>query len=67
VAPLFGEYPGAILPRRVVAYMLGVTALEIGDPVPLVVDVEGDDAPERSPRLIQRREAPYTLGMYRSR
>lgn len=38
-----GEDPGAESPGWVVADVLGVAALEVGDPVGLVVLVKGDD------------------------
>ena len=38
-----GEDPGAKGPGRVVADVLGVAAVEVGDPVGLLVLVEGDD------------------------
>ena len=34
------EHPGARLPRRLVAQMLGVAAVQLGDPVQVVVLVE---------------------------
>ena len=41
---LGGGGPGPVRPRRVVAHMLVVPALELGDPVPFVVPVKADDA-----------------------
>lgn len=38
-----GEDPGAEGPRWVVANVLGMAALEVGDPVGVFVLVEGDD------------------------
>jgi hypothetical protein len=45
-AALGGEEPGAKSPGRVVADVLGVAALEVGDPVEVGVLVEGDDFAE---------------------
>src|SRR5579872_2543032 len=50
--PFLGGHPGADLPGRIVADVLGVTALEIGDPVPLLVLVKANDPAlhQRGPR-----------------
>jgi len=45
-APVAGpQYPGPLLPGRVVADMAGVAALQIGHPMTLLVPVEADDPP----------------------
>ncbi len=45
-----GEDPGAEGPGRVVADVLGVAALQVGDPVGLLVLVESDDFVQRGHR-----------------
>ena len=48
-APSFRRHhPGAVLPRRLVAHVLSVTALELSHPVPLVVLMKAGDRPLRS-------------------
>jgi len=39
-----GHHPRPVLPRRIVAHVLGVPALEIGDPMLFFVLMESDDA-----------------------
>lgn len=41
------EYPGARLPGRLVAQVLGVAAGQLGNPVPVVVLVESEDDGDR--------------------
>lgn len=38
-----GDYPGSVLPGRIVAHVLCVTAFEVGDPMPFLVDVKAND------------------------
>ena len=68
VTPLFRGDPGAILPRRIVAHVLSVSAFEVRYPVAFVVEVKADDAPWNAARwLTQGTGAGYTSGVYRSR
>src|SRR5205085_1661285 len=39
----FSRYPGPGLPRRIVPYVLRVTAFELGDPMFLLILMEPDD------------------------
>ena len=43
IAAFGSEYPGADGPGRIVTEVLGVAAFEVGDPVSLIVLMEGDD------------------------
>jgi hypothetical protein len=36
--------PGADLPRRIVAHVLGMSALQVGHPLPFVILMKSDDA-----------------------
>jgi hypothetical protein len=42
-SPLFAIHPRTVLPRRIVAHVARVAALEIGHPVTLLVPMESDD------------------------
>lgn len=43
------EYPGPLLPGRIVSHVNGVAALEISDPLLfLIVDMKADDSPRPS-------------------
>lgn len=53
IATGLGEYPGPVLPGRIVSYMLRVAALEVGDPMPFLVDVKADDPSRYAPRSAQ--------------
>lgn len=43
--PLGTQHPGTNLPGRIVPHVLGVPALQVGDPVPLVIEMKTHDAP----------------------
>ena len=38
-----GDHPGPVLPGRIMPHVLGVTALEVGNPVSFFVLMEADD------------------------
>lgn len=55
-AALLGDDPGSQLPRRVVADMHGVAALEVRDPMPFLVAVKADDASRNALRRPHARD-----------
>jgi hypothetical protein len=49
----FGHHPVSHLPGRIVTHVLGVAALEIGDPMTFVILMKADDLPgNRQPRTV---------------
>lgn len=61
------EHPGPLLPGRFVSHVNRVPALEVSDPVALLVHVEADDSPRWRIDCRHRATAAYTLGVHRSR
>ena len=55
-ARLVGQHPCAVLPGRVVPDVLGVTALQLGDPVPLFILMKTNDP------ALHARSARYDIG-----
>lgn len=39
----FGQYPGAVVPRRGVAHMLVMAAIQLGNPVPFIIKMKAND------------------------
>ena len=66
LAPLGGHDPGPLLPRRIVTNVLGMSALEIGDPVRLGVLVKADDLAVDAGRVRQAQALSPASGVARN-
>jgi hypothetical protein len=59
--------PGSALPGRIMTHVDGVPALELRDPLPLVIQVKSHNAARLTNHRNQDRLVAYTLGVRRSR